>query len=83
MGRKGCRETYRLRFGEPAEQCVLLAVELDDSSHELPDRIARDEFVEEVVETAGIRPLRMRARASYDLTELSNRLAELVPLVYR
>ena len=45
---------------------VLLALELDDRSHESAVRRARDVFVEEVLTTCGVRLLRVRAASRYD-----------------
>lgn len=47
-----------------------LAVELDDSSHQKPERRERDQFVEGVFAAAGLRLVRVPARAGYQLPEL-------------
>jgi len=39
---------------EPTYMKPILAIELDDKSHERKDRIQRDSFVDEVYETAGL-----------------------------
>lgn len=44
----------------------ILAIELDDSSHQRPDRIARDEFVDNALGQAGLPLLRVPVRAKYD-----------------
>lgn len=43
-----------------------LAIELDDPTHERPDRIKRDEFVEQVFESSGIPLIRIKLASSYD-----------------
>ena len=45
---------------------ILAAVELDDRSHERPDRVARDRFVDEALESAGVPLLRVKAARGYD-----------------
>ena len=45
---------------------IVLAVELDDRTHDAPERRARDSFVDEVLATAGVRLLRVRARSEYE-----------------
>ena len=47
-----------------------LAIELDDPSHLRWDRIERDEFVQDVLEKAGIRLKRIKSAYSYDGMEL-------------
>lgn len=49
-----------------------LAIELDDSSHEREDRIARDEFVEEAMEDAGLKLLRIKLRPVYNIEFIEN-----------
>lgn len=49
---------------------ILAGVELDDRSHQRPDRIRRDQFLEEAMSTAGIPLLRIPAAASYDARKL-------------
>ncbi len=44
-----------------------LAIELDDSSHNRPDRMQRDEFVEDVLEKVGIRIERIKNAYSYNI----------------
>lgn len=41
-------------------QKILVAIELDDSTHERPDRVIRDEKVESILEKAGIKLLRFK-----------------------
>lgn len=48
----------------------LVAVELDDSSHDLPKRSERDDFVDRACDSAGLAILRFRVRNHYDLHEL-------------
>jgi len=43
----------------------VLAIELDDRSHERRDRRQRDLFVDQVLAQAGIRLIRFRARSRY------------------
>lgn len=50
---------------EPKTTRIVLAVELDDRSHEAPHRQRRDRFLNETLQTAGIRLLRVKARAQY------------------
>lgn len=59
----------------PQTMRPLLGVELDDKSHQRADRQARDEFVNQVFETAGLPLLHVRAQASYNVAELSAALS--------
>lgn len=53
---------------------VVLAVELDDRSHDRDGRQARDRFVDEVLELCGVALLRVRAARGYDWRELQARM---------
>lgn len=55
---------------DPADFVPLLALELDDSSHQRPDRVERDRFVDAACADAGLPLLRAPVRARYDSGEL-------------
>jgi hypothetical protein len=65
----------------------VFAIELDDSSHSRPSRMERDEFVEEVFETAGLPLVRVPVRMSYSTSELEllfkNALPDRTPLIHQ
>lgn len=48
----------------------LVAVELDDSSHEREDRRGRDRFIERVCSEAGLKLVRFPAKAGYSASEV-------------
>jgi very-short-patch-repair endonuclease len=52
----------------------IMVVELDDSSHLLPDRIARDRVVNRILKSASLPILRVPVRRAYDADELENQL---------
>lgn len=54
----------------PRTAVVAVVLELDDRSHESPDRQARDQFVDSALRCAGIRVLRVRASSSYHVATL-------------
>lgn len=56
---------------EPGSLAILCAIELDDRSHELPARQARDAFINEAFRVAGLPLLRVPVRKRYDAGELS------------
>jgi hypothetical protein len=60
----------------PGSLLPLAGIELDDSSHQRPDRVARDAFVEDVFASTGLPLLRVAVRASYDDNELSGLLRD-------
>ena len=49
---------------------ILLAIELDDRSHERADRIRRDKFVDGALSAADVPILRVKAAKSYKVGEL-------------
>lgn len=56
---------------ELATSRPVLALELDDRSHQQSDRRARDAFVEEVLEVIGLPALRVPVSRSYDPAEIA------------
>ena len=56
----------------------VLAVELDDASHDREDRQERDAFVDRVLAKAGLPLLHVRAQAAYDPKQLSASIGEAV-----
>jgi very-short-patch-repair endonuclease len=52
----------------------MMAIELDDSSHGKPTRIERDQFVDEVFETAGLPLVHIPVRQSYQTQEINDLL---------
>lgn len=66
----------------PKDSAIVLAIELDDRSHLAPDRKRRDKFLDDVLVSAGIRLLRIRARSVYQgflLERLLSTALELSP----
>jgi hypothetical protein len=58
----------------------LIAVELDDSSHRLPDRAGRDRDVNRILEIASLPILRVPVRRVYDAADLESQLlSKLAP----
>lgn len=56
---------------DPASVRPLLAIELDDKSHEREDRTARDTFVDAALRAGGLPLLRVKAAAQYTPSALS------------
>ncbi len=59
---------------EPGSLAIVCAIELDDRSHLLPARQARDAFVNEAFRVAGLPLLRVPVRRRYDPTELAQQI---------
>ena len=55
---------------EPQTLVPSLAIELDDATHQRPDRMERDEFVEHAFESAGLPLLRIPVDKDYDSKSL-------------
>lgn len=84
--KKGTRN-WKPHFSRVAQKCVdfvlcddvqigpRLVVELDDSSHDRPDRQARDQFVDAALRAAGLPILHVRWQRHYDRDELSRQIA--------
>jgi hypothetical protein len=59
----------------------LLAIELDDASHERADRIARDAFVDRVFEVAGLPLLHVRFALAYQPEVLMHAIRQKLGMV--
>lgn len=69
---------------DPRSMKPLLAIELDDATHRRSDRIARDEFVDDVFQAAGLPLLHIRAQRDYSAEELGAQIAPFIrPIVNR
>lgn len=55
---------------------ILLAIELDDKSHDLPARKERDAFLNNALQAAGVPLLRIPAASAYDVAPLKNNIAK-------
>ena len=56
----------------------LLAIELDDWSHSRPDRILRDNFLDQAFEGAGLPLLHTRTANQYNKEDLKNQIQKLL-----
>lgn len=63
-------------LAEPGTLAPVLAIELDDSSHERADRRERDEYLQELFETVQFPLLRIKASASYNRRALVDALEQ-------
>jgi hypothetical protein len=52
----------------------LVAIELDDSSHQRQSRVQRDAFVDEALAAAGLPLVRVRAQAAYNVGEVRTQI---------
>lgn len=53
---------------------IVAAIELDDKSHQLDDRKERDYFLNNACQSAGLQLIRFPCQASYQLTEVSEKI---------
>lgn len=76
-------KSYRSKIDKKSVDFVLfnkggytpyLAIELDDSSHSRSDRMERDDFVQNVLQRAGIRLERVRNAYSYNIQDIAGLL---------
>ncbi len=63
-------------LAEPGNLTPVLAIELDDSSHDRADRRERDEYLQELFETVKFPLLRIKASASYNRRALVDALEQ-------
>lgn len=63
---------------DPATSAILFVVELDDKSHDRPDRQARDAFLNAALAAAGVPIIRVIAARSYDPDDLREQIEPVV-----
>lgn len=68
---------------DPDTMQPLCGVELDDSSHEEEDRIARDIFVDEVYEAAGLILVHVPLQGGYSIEEMGEFFAPVMEFVWQ
>lgn len=56
----------------------IVGIELDDKSHERPDRQERDAFVDQVFKTAGLSLLHIPVKRAYVTTEIATQLEPFI-----
>lgn len=59
---------------QKSDGAPLVGIELDDSSHDEDDRVARDAFVDTVFASAGLPILHVVAKAAYDPKEIHRQI---------
>src|SRR5450830_123619 len=83
----GSYQTYHNKVDRKSVDFVLfdksalshvLAIELDDSSHDREDRQERDAFVDRVLAKAGLPLLHVRAQAAYDPKSLAENISRTI-----
>jgi hypothetical protein len=57
-----------------------LAIELDDPSHDAPDRVRRDDFVDRALAAANLPLLRVKTAKTYDCSQLRRLIRERLKL---
>ena len=64
---------------DPSDLSIRFAIELDDSSHHRGDRTARDQFLNDAMQSAGVPLHRFSAKRTYSLPEIRTALGISVP----
>ncbi len=64
---------------DPATLRPIVAIELDDRSHQRQDRMQRDAFLDDVLRHAGLQLLRFPAGQSYSRQVLKTELSRVIP----
>lgn len=65
---------------ERSSSRILLGIELDDSSHRHPNRVARDAFVDQAMAAAGVPLLRVQVTRTYNGGDLKKEIAEMIEI---
>ena len=64
---------------DPTTMQPVLAIELDDASHQRKDRQDRDKFVDESFAAAGLAILHIKAARSYSISDVQQQIAAALP----
>ncbi len=57
---------------------VVAAIELDDSSHQLSDRVIRDRFIEGACDSAGLKLIRFSCKSQYQLNAVRAKVLDAI-----
>lgn len=63
---------------DPATLEVKLALELDDKSHQRPDRVERDQFVEQALADAGVPLMRLNVQEEYNVEAIRDSIDDVI-----
>jgi hypothetical protein len=77
-GRRLCQKHIDFILYDWQSLAVVAVIELDDASHDLPDRRLRDRFVNRVFRSVDVPLIRVRAAARYSTSMLRERLATVI-----
>ena len=75
------RKSVDFLLCDPDSMLPIVAIELDDRSHERKDRQERDAVVDAVFQEAGLPLEHVRAQREYDSDQVADRLAPYLPSV--
>lgn len=64
---------------DPTSMQPVLAIELDDASHNRKDRQERDAFLDQALGAAGLSILHIKAVRTYSITEVRQQIADVPP----
>src|SRR5437879_2661397 len=78
-GRRLAQKHVDFILFDPATGKVFAVLELDDRTHDRPERRRRDQFLDNLLAGVGIPLIRFRAASRYDLLELRQRIAGFIP----
>jgi hypothetical protein len=67
---------------DPTTMKAVLAIKLDDASHNRPDRQDRDAFVDQAFAAAGLSIIHIKAARSYSTAEIQQQIASALPQTY-
>lgn len=63
-------------IASPDDFRIVVVIELDDSSHRFPERIAKDKFLNAALAAASVPLLRVRSARSYDQQAIRRRILD-------
>ena len=72
-GQIACKHIDFVLF-DPRTSKILLAIELDDKSHDKPARQKRDKFVNKSMQVAGVTLLRFKVEWGYDMARMDKEI---------
>lgn len=78
-GRRVSQKSFDFVLVERGTSFAAAAVELDDKTHLLPARIARDKFLDEACRRAQLPLIRFRVKRRYDVEAIRERVREHLP----
>jgi hypothetical protein len=78
LGRRVCQKHVDFVLYDRFTAAIVAAIELDDRTHDKPERRRRDDFLDDAFRSAAVVLVRVRAARRYDAKALQNQIEGMI-----